>query len=195
MNALATLQPPAAPARSVKEVPLYEVVNGQKVEMPPTSIYSSRIASKLQTFLEVHAAAHGLGQAFTEALFILDTEQDLRRRPDVAFVSVAKWPLDRPLPLTGDGEMIPDLAVEVVSPNDVFREVLAKMREYFRHGVGEVWIVLPEGAEIYVYTSPTTPRVLTAADELSGDPLLPGLRLPVGSLFQPQPQAAPSATP
>jgi Uma2 family endonuclease len=194
MNALATLQPPAPPARSVKEEPLYEVVNGQKVELPPMSIYACRIASKLQTFLEVHAAAHGLGQAVTEALFILDAEQNLRRRPDVAFVSAAKWPLDRPIPETGDWEIIPDLAIEVVSPNDLFEEVYAKMEEYFRLGVQEVWIVLPRSRLVQVYRSPTNPRVLTTADELTGDPLLPGLRLPVASLFQPQPQAAPPAT-
>jgi Uma2 family endonuclease len=194
MSALATLQPPAAPAAPVKEEPLYEVVNGQKVELPPMSIFSSRIGAKLLTALEVHAASHGLGQAVGEALFILDAEKNLRRRPDVAFVSAAKWPLDRPLPETGDWEIVPDLAIEVVSPNDQFEDVIAKMEEYFRLGVQEVWIVLPTSRRIYVHTSPTTLRVLTANDELDAGLLLGGLRLPVRSLFQPQPQTAPPAT-
>jgi Uma2 family endonuclease len=194
MNALATLQPPMAQVGQVKEEPLYEVVNGQKVELPPMSIYASRIAAKLQTCLEVHAAAYSLGMVVTEALFILDAEHDLRRRPDVAFVSTSKWPLDRPLPETGDWEIVPDLAVEVISPNDGFNDVLAKKDEYFRLGVQQVWLVSSTSRQIHIYDSTTQVRILTADDELDGKPLLSGLRLPVGSLFQAQP-AVPVAAP
>lgn len=195
MNVPATLQPPQAPAGPPKEEPLYEVVNGRKVELPPMSIYAIWIASRLQNRLGPFAERHGLGTVVTEALFILDPVRDLRRRPDLAFVSAGRWPLDRLLPETGDWEMVPDLAVEVVSPNDLFENVLGKVREYFRHGVRQVWVVAPVSQEIHVYDSPTSPRVLTPADELDGGPLLPGLRLPVGSLFQRQPQAAPPAPP
>ena len=190
MNALATLEPSAAAVGPAKEEPLYEVINGQKVELPPMSIYAAWIASRLQNRIGTFAETHGLGTVVTEGLFILDPVKDLRRRPDVAFVSAANWPLDRPLPETGDWEMVPDLAVEVVSPNDAFQDVLAKMREYFRQGVKQVWIVLPVDREIYLYDSPKELRILTAADELDGGTLLPGLHLSVGSLFQRQPQTA-----
>jgi len=195
MPAIATLDPSAAAVETVKEEPLYEVVNGQKVELPPMSIYASWIASRIDRRLGSHAETHGLGTVLVEGLFILDPVNDLRRRPDVAFVSALKWPLDRPLPESGDWQLIPDLAIEVISPNDVFQEVLAKMREYFRLGVKQVWIVLPVDREIYIYDSPKNLRVLTAADELDGGALLPGLRLPVGSLFQRQPQTVPAEPP
>ena len=72
--------------------------------------------------------------------------------------------------------MIPDSAVEVISPNDVFQDVLAKDgREYFRYGVKQVWIALPVDREIYVYVSPKDVRVFTALDELDDGTLLPGL--------------------
>lgn len=128
-----------------------------------------------------------------EGLFILDPVKNLRRRPDVAFVSAEKWPVDQPLPESGDWEMIPDLAVEVVSPNDIFQDVLAKMHEYFRLGVKQVWIVLPLDREIYFYDSPKDVRILTDVEELDGGALLPGLRLQVGSLFQRQPQTVTQA--
>ena len=190
MSAVATLELSATVAEPAKEEPLYEVVNGQKVELPPMSIYASWIASRIDRRLGSHAETHGLGTVVVEALFILDPVKNLRRRPDVAYVSAEKWPLDRPMPETGDWELIPDLTVEVVSPNDVFQDVLAKMREYFRLGVKQVWIVLPVDREIYVYDSPKDLRILTAGDELEGGALLPSLRLPVGSLFQRQPQTA-----
>jgi Uma2 family endonuclease len=195
MHATATLDPSAAAVGVAREEPLYEVVNGQKVELPPMSIYAAWIASRLQSRIGPFAETHGLGTVVTEGLFILDPVKNLRRRPDVAFVSASNWPLDRPLPETGDWELIPDLAVEVVSPNDVFQDVLAKMREYYRLGVKQVWIVLPVDREIYVYDSPKDLRILTADDELDGGALLPALHLPVGSLFQRQPQAAPDGSP
>ena len=115
---------------------------------------------------------------------LVDAEHNLRRRPDVAFVSTARWPLDRALPETGDWEVVPDLAVEVISPNDVFKDVLAKVREYFHYGVQVVWVVAPEERQVYVYDSPTHVRILTGQDELTGGEVVPGFRLPLGQLFQ-----------
>src|SRR5437899_12541857 len=83
-----------------------------------------------------------LGTVLIEGLFILDSEGDLRRRPDVAFVSAERWPLDRPIPEDGDWEVIPDLAIEVTSTYDLWDGVLAKMHEYFDKGVRQVWIVV-----------------------------------------------------
>src|SRR5207244_9943879 len=106
-----------------------------------------------------------------------------------AFVSTQSWPLDRPIPEEGDWEVIPDLAVEVSSPNDLLKDVLAKMNEYFTYGVRQVWLVIPTRQYVLVFESPTRVRILTAADELDGGTLLPGFRLPLASLFQRQAQA------
>jgi Uma2 family endonuclease len=183
MSATAAVKP-AGSARGNWDEPLYEIVNGRKVELLPMSIYACWIANLIGRFLGSHAESNRLGRVVVEGLFILDAVLDLRRRPDVAFVSAERWPLDRPLPETGDWEVVPDLAVEVVSPNDIMREVQAKIREYFRLSVRQVWIVLPEEQEVYVYDSPTQVRILTANDALEGGTFLPGFHLPVASLFQ-----------
>lgn len=88
-------------------------------------------------------------------LFILDVTRDLRRRPDVAFVSAERWPLSHTFPETGDWNVVPDLAVEVLSPPDVVKDVLAKLREYFHYGVQVVWVIAPEEQQVYAYTAPT----------------------------------------
>jgi Uma2 family endonuclease len=80
--------------------------------------------------------------------------------------------------------VVPDLAVKVVSPNDLFQHVLAKMREYFQAGARQVWIVLPVEGEVYVYNSPTDVRILSSCNELDGGTLLPGFRLSVATLFK-----------
>src|SRR5262245_34565523 len=95
MSAVAAMQPLTAPVPPPRPVPaappdepLYEVVNGQRVELPPMSFYAVLIASRLQELLGPFVRTHGLGRVVTEALFILDAANNLRRRPDVAFLSV-----------------------------------------------------------------------------------------------------------
>src|SRR5207249_9139187 len=114
---------------AVKEEPLYEIVNGQKVELPPMSIYASLIAFQIGYILQAWSIQRRLGTVVVEALFILDAARNIRRRPDVAFVSAEKWPIDKPVPESGDWELIPDLAIEVISPNDLFQDVIGKMQE------------------------------------------------------------------
>jgi Uma2 family endonuclease len=87
-----------------------------------TQEYATWLASRLHGRLYPYVEDKGLGTSVTAMLFVLDAEHDLRRRPDVAFVSAARWPLDRALPGTGDWDVVPDLAVEVISPNDVFKD-------------------------------------------------------------------------
>src|SRR5262249_61390019 len=113
------------PVLAAPDEPLYEIVNGQRVELPPMSAYATWLAARLQNRLGPYAEDKGLGTAVPEMLFVLDAERDLRRRPDVAFVSTARWPLDRALPMTGDWEVAPDLAVDVLTPTPSFKDLLA----------------------------------------------------------------------
>src|SRR5215813_4586099 len=168
----------------VQDEPLYEIVDGQRVDVPPMSVYTTWLASRLQSRLGSYVEEPGLGTCVMEMLFILDAERNLRRRPDVAFVSADRWPLDREIPTTGDWAIVPDLAVEVISPNDLFQDVLAKLHEYFPYGVRLVWAIVPEAQQVYVYDSPTQVRILTVRDTLTGGTILPDFRLPLASLFQ-----------
>jgi Uma2 family endonuclease len=182
----ALIEPQGRPSQGTPEEALYEIINGQRVELPPMSAYSTLVATRLVTESGPFAAGHRLGIVVGEMLFILDPEHNLRRRPDVAFVSAERWPLDRPIPEEGDWEVVPDLAVEVTSTHDLWDEVLAKMHDYFATGVRQVWIIVPKRQQVFVFESPTRVHILTAAEELDGGVLLPGFRLPLTRLFQRQ---------
>lgn len=175
--------PRSAPTLSKLDEPLDEVVNGKRVELPPMSIYSSLVAGRIYARLAAFLAASPQGTAVMESLLILDRELDLRRRPDVAYVSLDRWPLDREVPEEGDWEVVPTLAVEVTSPHDIFREVHAKVREYFEYGVQQVWVVIPEEQQVYVYTSPTRTDILDASGVLTGGDMLPGFEMTLRNLF------------
>jgi Uma2 family endonuclease len=163
---------------------LYEVVDDQVVELAPMGAYEVWIATALVARLATFARQHRLGRAVQEMLFDLTVATGRKRRPDVAFVSFDRWPLQRRIPRTEAWEVVPNLAVEVVSRADSVDYIVDKVAEYFQAGVERVWVVFPSQEQVYTYDSPTSVRILTRADELSGDPVLPEFRLPLVELFE-----------
>jgi Uma2 family endonuclease len=166
----------------------YEVVNGERIGKPLISAYAVKIGTRLTVEMGVFLYDKGVGEVFTEMLFRLPLREDAsrKRRPDVAYVSFARWPADRPMPARGDvWDVVPDLAVEVISPSNPAQESVQKVREYFEAGVSLVWLVYPVDRLVYIYGSPTEIRVLTAADTLDGGTVLPGFKLSLNLLFGP----------
>jgi Uma2 family endonuclease len=163
---------------------LYEIVDGQRVEKPSRGTFSTLIVAFLDQILGGFVRANRLGRVFPEMLFRINPNGSPQRRPDVAFVSYARWPRDRKVDSRNGWDVIPDLAIEVISPTDLAQDVLEKVQEYFEAGVLRVWVVLPSIRQIYVYESPLTIRVLKIPDELEGGDLLPGFRLSLAELFE-----------
>src|SRR5712691_5184788 len=88
----------SAPPPPHDEESLYEIVNGERVELPPMSIYAVRIAFHLARKLGDFGELHDLGEAVHEGLFHLPLPEARNRRPDAAFVSYQRWPKGRPMP-------------------------------------------------------------------------------------------------
>jgi Uma2 family endonuclease len=162
---------------------LYEVVDGRVVENPGMGALQSILATYLDQLMGPFARAHQLGWVAVETLFLLDSARRLKRRPDLAFVSIRRWPLELPIPPTECWEVVPDLAVEFISESNTAAKVDKKIDEFFQAGVAAVWVVFPETRKVYVYDSPTQVHVLRIGDELDGGAIVPGFRLPVTELF------------
>jgi len=162
---------------------LYEVVDGKIVEKE-MGARDVEIAGILFRNLGVFAHTNRLGRALMEFVFRIDQGRDLQRRPDVAFVSHAKWPVQLRVPDVAVWDMVPDLAVEVVSPSNSADQVLEKTHEYFKAGVNVVWVIYPRQQAIYVYASPTQIQVLQVGQDLDGGDVIPGFRLPLAALFE-----------
>ena len=77
----------------------------------------------------------------------------------------------------------PDLAVEVVSPNDLAYEIDKKVEEYDTASVKLIWVVNPETKTVRVHRADGTVTVLREKDELDGENVVPGFRCRVGDLF------------
>jgi len=166
----------------------YDVINGVIVELPPSSLYPSEVANRLSDAIhEFQAVKARIGRLRMDMQFRYSLPEDPARArdPDLAFISYQRWPVDRPLPFHGNPiDVVPDLVVEVASPNNEAEELLAKVFEYLRAGARLVWLVYPRFRQIYAYTSVSgAPRVYTETDSLDGGEVLPDFSTPMAGLF------------
>jgi Uma2 family endonuclease len=173
----------------------FELIDGELTERN-MSLLSSRVAVRLARRLDVHCEEHDLG-------WVVDAECGYAcfpwkpgriRRPDVSFIAAGRLPS---LEERSEGYVMipPDLAVEVVSPNDRVGELDEKVDEYLRAGVRLVWVVRPAARAVQVFRGDRSESWLWAAYELSGEDVLPGFRCRVDELFPPPSETeAPRAT-
>ena len=162
---------------------LYEIVDNEVRELPPMGARETLLASMLSRILSTFAWDHALGQVVSEMLFLLVPRTNLQRRPDRAFVSFERWPRRRPVPKGPAWEVVPNLAIEVVSPKNFANHVMEKIEDYFLAGVQRVWVIYPEVAKLYDYDSPTSVRILTPDQVVDVGNILPGLHVPLIEIF------------
>ena len=106
----------------------------------------------------------------------------LVRIPDVAFISWQRIPARR-TPTEPIPEIVPDLAVEVLSEGNTPEEMARKRQEYFAAGVRLVWFVNLQTRTVEVFTDVDQSHLLDERQTLDGTPVLPGFTLPLRELF------------
>jgi Uma2 family endonuclease len=149
---------------------------------------------QLVILLGAHCKANRLGWIFgADASFqcFLDAP-DKVRKPDVSFVRLDRLPGGPP---KGHCRVAPDLAIEVISPNELYSEVEEKVDEYLAAGVRLVWVIDPPHRSIRVHRADGTVTDLRETEALSGEAVIPGFRCLVSDLFtRPGAQSVASST-
>jgi Uma2 family endonuclease len=159
-----------------------ELIYGELVMMSPAGLEHGVVALRFGSYLLVHVEAHDLGICpAAETGYLIETNPDLVRAPDASFIRKARLaaPLTRKF-FPG----VPDLVVEVVSPDDTKREVAEKVNLWLAHGTEVVWVADPKPTTVTVHRTGQPPQVLTASDEIRDEPLLPGFVLPLSRVFR-----------
>ena len=157
-----------------------ELVRGELRTMIPPSFQHGRITIKLTRPIVNHVEAHGLGTVVAaETGFVLSREPDTVRAPDIAFVRTARGPG----PDRGYFPGAPDLAVEVLSPDDRPRYVREKVAEWLEAGTLAVWVVDPRKRTVTVHETERSVSVFGETDLVPGGDLLPGFELNVRDMF------------
>jgi Uma2 family endonuclease len=151
----------------------YELVDGQ-VRVSPGGARHGRVCVNLVVRLEAAVRAGGrLGHVFDSSTAFRLPAGDVRS-PDVSFVAAGRFPDGEELP-KGFPDLAPDLAVEVLSPEDRPRDVLDKVGEYLEAGVRLVAVVDPERRRANLYRSLTEVLTLGADDVVDLSAIVPGL--------------------
>lgn len=161
----------------------YELIHGTWVEKTEMGLEAATVTNFLQEAITTHVRRIGLGTvAGSEGGYqLFPNAPKLVRKPDISFVAAGRFPGGK-VP-RGNAKLAPDLAVEVVSPNDGCEAQEQKLDEYLRAGVRLVWVVYPNTRAVYVYRPDGTAARKTAAESLDGESVLPGLTIPVADLF------------
>jgi Uma2 family endonuclease len=162
-----------------------ELVDGQIVEKQVSS-GSSKIEGRFffhfMTFVQAHP---GLAEVFPASLGYqcFDDDPGKVRKPDTTVVRLERLKA-LPNPDPGYMPIVPDLAVEVISPNDSVYEVDKKVEEYLDAGFPLVWVADPRSRTVTVHPNGGKPVIFTAEDELTAESALPGFKCGVGDFFE-----------
>ena len=163
----------------------HELIAGELRTMAPSSGEHGAITAVSTISLGQHVRVHQLGRVFSsETGFLLARDPDTVRAPDIAFVRRERVAaVEAAGPLRGYWPGAPDLAIEVVSPNDLYTEVEAKVATWLAYGTRMVIVLNPRQRTAAVHRSATQVRHLTADDTLDGEDVVPGWAEPVRALF------------
>jgi Uma2 family endonuclease len=160
----------------------YELIRGELREMSPSSAEPTMVTINVSSPLFEHVRTRRLGVVTSaDGGFNLLPDRRSVVAPDVGFIRRERIPpgFDYqhyfPVP--------PDLAFKAVSPSDSFGDVMEKVELYLEAGVPLIWVAIPQRRVVVVYRPDRAPRTLTEDDELDGEDVVPGFRLPVRAVF------------
>ena len=159
-----------------------ELVEGRVVRTMPGSPRHGNVDSNLAMRLGTFVADRGLGKVYLNTGFILARGPDVVRGPDEAFVALERIKTTPP-PERGFWEIAPDLAAEIVSPENTADEVAQKVTEYLRAGVKLIWVIYPRQKQVHVFRPGRDPKILGGDDFVEGEDVVTGFRIPLTDLW------------
>lgn len=159
----------------------HELVQGEVLEMAPPGGRHGKVALNVGSILRTFVRERGLGEVVVESGFALRRGPDTVRGPDVAFVRQER--LGPGGPPRGFFEGAPDLAVEVVSPDDSAADMEVRVQDYLAAGAAQVWLIYPDSRTVHMYMHGGVSRWYGEGETLPGGDILPGFSAPVRELF------------
>ncbi len=161
----------------------YELVAGELRMMSPGSWAHSEISLNIASLLREHVKKHRLGKVLSnDPGFLIKSDPDTVIAPDVAYIAKGNIPPD--LAKQGYWPGAPDMAVEVLLPNDRITTAEEKIDRWLAAGCRLVWFVNPRASTIQIYTAKAELKTKTIDDEIDGGEVLPGFRCSVAELLE-----------
>ncbi|HVX83396.1 MAG TPA: Uma2 family endonuclease [Phycisphaerae bacterium] len=189
---MTTTDKPSAPAAewtdhallALDHVGKVELIDGELLKMSPAGPEHEDIGSILIIALGNVVNPARLGRIYGSSAGYRMASGNLLS-PDVSFISAGRLK-GRRAQYKKFLKLAPDLAVEILSPDDSRNDALRKMPEYFANGARLAWIIDPDRRTVEIITHPDhLTRTLTLADTLTADPVIPHFSLKLTTLFDP----------
>jgi Uma2 family endonuclease len=162
---------------------LLELIEGEIVEKMPTEEHSE-IAGNILVALKVFTKPQRLGRTVMEVRYRVPGDTRNARIPDVAFTLAKNT---KPVVTKGSVTQLPDIAVEVKSPDQNMEELRKKAEYFLTHGVKIVWLINPKPQIVEVCTlaedGTMLTRTLAIDGTLDGGDVLPGFTLSMKDVF------------
>ncbi|MGH9362009.1 MAG: Uma2 family endonuclease [Thermoanaerobaculia bacterium] len=158
-----------------------ELVEGRIVPMSLSGDRHGSLEASLAASLLAYARETKRGKVLSgEVGIYIRRNPDTVRAADVLFISNDRWSR---CGSEGYLDVAPELVVEILSPEDRWSEVTAKLADYFAAGVTVSWIVAPALRKLFAYRSLTDVRQFGEVDRLVEE-FLPGFSLPLVEVFR-----------
>jgi len=166
----------------------FELIDGERIPLMPPVAEHGEVIRLLNLALTIYSLPNPNIIVYTEMPIVEeDTPKWVKgsRIPDLMIYQKTRW--DEYKARTPDWKdkpfiLVPDVCVEVISATDSYVDVEAKVASYLRDGVRLVWVFNPRDKTIRVHSSNGI-KPLTETDTLDGGDVLPGLSIPVRTLF------------
>jgi len=157
----------------------FELIDGEPVEKMVSEVHGI-LVMYLGAMLINYTLANPIARITTEVHHHAPKAPETIYQPDIA---VTRY--DRALPPTEEMAvaLMPDLAIEVKSPSNTYKELRDKAEYYLAHGSKLVWLVIPSKRLIEVYRAEGDLDILTIEDHLDGETVLPDFKLSVQAVF------------
>jgi Uma2 family endonuclease len=154
----------------------HELVDGELVDVSGNTLGHNRLRDLLIMMLLSYVKEHKLGSVVGEQEYDFGGNA---HGPDVSLFGPEK------VGLADDKKrvqrFVPDLAIEIVSQNDTFENLVGKAHRYRRCGTSEVWIFSIDSREAYVYSAGG--RAILDENGVFKSSLIPGFSIRLGDLF------------
>lgn len=161
----------------------YELINGELREVPFNGGLHGAMSGNVSWLLWDYLRSRELGFVLGGGTgFILSRDPDMVRCPDVAFMTTERWAA-QPNP-AGFLEGAPDLAVEIVSRDDLSSEVHGKVLHWLGGGASLVWVIHIDQLMVTVYWSDGSVTTLGVGDTLTAEPVFADFSVPVAAIFE-----------
>jgi Uma2 family endonuclease len=180
-------------ARLYEESGPFEIINGDFISMSPPLFGHAHLANLLARLISDFIRPEQIGEVFVETPFVLPETESANwvkgsRVPDVMYIQLERLTIyknNSPDWKTQPLALVPDLVVEIISINDRYSDINAKVELYLKDGVQMIWILDPQRKTVTVHTHGSKQHITLSTDDiLKADPVIPGFQVTISQLFE-----------